>query len=39
MIVERVIEEAHPYLEGIKIKDAVIGISLLVWNLAITILA
>jgi len=26
MIIERVIEEAQPYLEGIKIKDAVIGI-------------
>jgi hypothetical protein len=29
MIIERVLEEATPYLEGIKIKDAVIGISLI----------
>jgi hypothetical protein len=29
MIVERVIEEAQPFLEGIKIKDAVIRISLI----------
>jgi len=29
MIIERVIEEAQPYLEGIKIKDTIIGISLI----------
>lgn len=29
MIIERVLEEATPYLEGINIKDAVIGISLI----------
>ncbi|MDK2811917.1 MAG: uncharacterized protein PWQ78_127 [Petrotoga sp.] len=29
MIIERAIEEAQPYIKGLKIKDRVIGISLI----------